>query len=77
MLQVAERLQLVRDQAVLNVSKAKAKRLEYANRGSKVRSFDVGDKVWYRIPGLLCKLLEFILFQGIKVRHHRDQLLTE
>ncbi len=45
---MAERLELMRDCAALNMM----------NRGSKLREFVVGSKVLYRIPGLSCKLAD-------------------
>ncbi len=55
---VAERLELLRDCASLNAAKAKEKRVELMNKGSKMRMFSVGDMVLYRIPGLSCKLAD-------------------
>ncbi len=54
----AERLELLRDCASLNAAKAKEKRVELMNKGSKMRVFSVGDMVLYRIPGLSCKLAD-------------------
>ncbi len=53
---VAERLELLRDCAALNAAKAKEKRVDFMNRGAKLREFSKDEKVLYRIPGLSCKL---------------------
>ncbi len=53
---LAERLSNVRDVAALNITKAREKRESYFNKGSKLREFEVGDRVLYRVPGLTCKL---------------------
>ncbi len=47
---------VVRDVAALNIAKAREKRESYFNKGSKLREFEVGDRVLYRVPGLTCKL---------------------
>ena len=53
---VAERLQILMDYAALNMARNKERRHEQMNKGSKLREFDVDDKVLYRVPGLSCKL---------------------
>ncbi len=53
---LCDRLSLVRDAAMANVSKNKAKRMELANRNKKLREFEVDDRVLYRVPGLASKL---------------------
>ncbi len=53
---VAERLETVRDAAFLRASKTRGGRLAQMNRGAKLRNFQVGDLVLYRIPGLSSKL---------------------
>ncbi len=53
---MAERLENVRDSAALGVAKGKESRLQYLNRGTKMREFKEGDLVLYRVPGRTCKL---------------------
>ncbi len=53
---MAERLELMRECAAVKMLKERKGRMEYANRGSKLREFKRGDKVLYRIPGLNSKL---------------------
>ena len=55
-LKLAEKLDLVRDQAALNTAVARVGRMAYLNKGSMSRSFKVGDRVLYRIPGRASKL---------------------
>ncbi len=53
-----ERLERMRDCAALKMCKGKESRLRYYNKGSKMRAFEVGDLVLYRIPGMSCKLAD-------------------
>ncbi len=53
-----DRLERMRDCAALKMSKGKEVRLRYYNRGSKLREFEVGDMILYRIPGMSCKLAD-------------------
>ncbi len=53
-----DRLERMRDCAALKMSKGKEGRLRYYNRGSKLREFEVGDMILYRIPGMSCKLAD-------------------
>ncbi len=53
-----DRLERMRDCAALKMSKSKEGRMRYYNRGSKVREFEVGELVLYRIPGMSCKLAD-------------------
>ncbi len=53
---MAERLENVRDSAALRMAKGKESRLQYMNRGTKMREFKEGDLVLYRVPGRTCKL---------------------
>ncbi len=53
---MAERLESVRDSAALRMAKGKESRLQYVNKGTKLREFKVGDLVLYRVPGMTCKL---------------------
>ncbi len=55
---MAERLELMRDCAAVKMMKGKESRLMLMNRGTKLREFEVGSKVLYRIPGLNCKLAD-------------------
>ncbi len=54
--QLAERLDMVRDQAALKEAVAKAGRMSYLNQGTKLRSFSVNEQVLYRVPGRTSKL---------------------
>ncbi len=53
---MAERLQLLKDCAALNMAKSKEKRKIQMDKGCKLREFKEGEKVLYRIPGLCSKL---------------------
>ena len=53
---MAERLENVRDSAALRMAKGKESRLQYLNKGTKMREFKEGDLVLYRVPGRTCKL---------------------
>ncbi len=53
---MAERLENVRDSAALGMAKGKESRLQYVNKGTKLREFKEGDLVLYRVPGMTCKL---------------------
>ncbi len=55
---MAERVELLREAAALCTAKAKEDRARRYNKYSKLRSFAVGDKVLYRVPGLCDKLAE-------------------
>ncbi len=57
-MRMAERLERVRDSAALRVSKSRESRMQYLNRGTKLRVFKVGDLVLYRVPGMTCKLAD-------------------
>ncbi len=57
-MRMAERLERVRDSAALRVSKSRESRMQYLNRGTKLREFKVGDLVLYRVPGMTCKLAD-------------------
>ncbi len=54
---IAERLKLMRNCAALKMAKGKESRLALMNKGTKLREFAVGSKV-YCIPGLSCKLAD-------------------
>ena len=53
-----DRLERMRDCAALKMSKGKEGRLKYYNKGSKLREFEEGELVLYRIPGMSCKLAD-------------------
>ncbi len=53
---MAERLENIRDSAALRMAKGKESRLQYLNKGTKLREFKEGDLVLYRVPGMTCKL---------------------
>ncbi len=53
-----DRLERMRDCAALKMAKGKESRLRYCNKGSKLRVFEKGDRVMYRIPGMFCKLAD-------------------
>ncbi len=53
-----DRLERMRDCSALKMSKGKEERLRYYNKGSRMRTFEVGDLVLYRIPGMSCKLAD-------------------
>ncbi len=55
-LRMSERLEGLRDSAALGMAKGKESRLQYLNRGTKLREFREGDHVLYRVPGMTCKL---------------------
>ncbi len=55
-MKMAERLENVRDSAALRMAKGKESRLQYVNKGAKLREFKEGDLVLYRVPGMTCKL---------------------
>ncbi len=55
---MAEKLEKMRDCAVVKMMKGRVSRMEYVNRGSKLRSFEVGERVLYRVPGMQCKLAD-------------------
>lgn len=55
---MAEKVELIRDSMVLKSVKARDLRFGKANKGSRVRSFEVGEKVLYRIPGKHSKLAD-------------------
>ncbi len=55
-MRMAERLEGLRDCAALGLAKGKESRLQYVNRGCKLRTFKEGELVLYRVPGLSCKL---------------------
>ncbi len=57
-MRMAERLERVRDSAALKVSKCRESRMQYLNRGTKLREFKKGDLVLYRVPGMTCKLAD-------------------
>ncbi len=57
-MRMAERLERVRDSAALKVSKSRESRMQYLNRGTKLREFKEGDLVLYRVPGMTCKLAD-------------------
>ncbi len=48
----------MRDCAALKMVKGKEGRLKYYSKGSRMRSFEKGDLVMYRIPGMSCKLAD-------------------
>ncbi len=48
----------MRDCAALKMGKSKESRLRYINRGSKMREFDVGALVLYRVPDMCSKLAD-------------------
>ncbi len=53
---LAERLDMVRDQAALKEAVAKGGRMAYLNKGTKLRKFAKGEQVLYRVPGRTSKL---------------------
>ncbi len=53
-----DRPERMRDCAALRLSKGKEGRMKYYNRGCKIRTFEEGDLVLYRIPGMSCKLAD-------------------
>lgn len=55
---MAERLELMRDCASFKVAKGKESRMSLVNREAKLREFEVGSKVLYRVPGMSCKLAD-------------------
>ncbi len=55
-LRMSERLEGLRDSAALGMAKGKESRLQFLNRGTKLREFREGDHVLYRVPGMTCKL---------------------
>ncbi len=55
-LKMAERLERMRDSAALGMAKGTESRMQYLNRGTKLREFREGDLVLYRVPGMTCKL---------------------
>ncbi len=55
-LRMSERLESLRDSAALGMAKGRESRIQYLNRGTKLRVFDKGDHVLYRVPGMTCKL---------------------
>ncbi len=55
---MAERLELMRDCAALKSAKCKEGRMMYLNKGTKLREFEVGSLVLYRVPGMSCKLAD-------------------
>ncbi len=57
-MRMAERLENVRDSAALRTAKRKTGRMQYVNRGTKLREFKEGDLVLYRVPGMTCKLAD-------------------
>ncbi len=57
-MRMSERLESIRDSAALRVARSKESRMQYANRGMKLREFKKGDLVLYRVPGMTCKLAD-------------------
>ncbi len=55
---MAERLERMRECAAVKMVKSKQSRLNYANRGCKLREFKVGQLVLYRVPGMQSKLAD-------------------
>ncbi len=55
-LRMSERLEAMRDSAALGMAKGKESRMQYLNRGTKLREFKEGDRVLYRVPGMTCKM---------------------
>lgn len=53
---MAERVELLRDETSLKGEKAVRKRKKGFDRRAKLRTFEAGDRVWQRIPGLSHKL---------------------
>ncbi len=53
-----DRLERMRDCAALGMTKGREGRMNYLNRGCKMRTFKEGDLVLYRIPGMSCKLAD-------------------
>ncbi len=53
-----DRLERMRDCAALGMNKGREGRMNYLNRGCKMRTFEEGDLVLYRIPGMSCKLAD-------------------
>ncbi len=57
-MRMAERLVRVRDSAALRMSKSRESRMQYLNRGTKLREFKEGDLVLYRVPGMTSTLAD-------------------
>ncbi len=57
-MRMSERLESIRDSAALRVARSKESRMQYANRGTKLREFKKVDLVLYRVPGMTCKLAD-------------------
>ncbi len=55
---MAERLDLMRDSAVLNMAVAKVRRKVYLDKGTKLRVFEKDELVLYRVPGRSSKLAD-------------------
>ncbi len=55
---LAERLERMREVAVVRTMKSKKSRVEYANRGSRLRAFGAGQLVLCRVPGMSSKLAD-------------------
>ncbi len=55
---MAERLERMRECAAVKMMKGKQGRLDYVNRGSKLREFEEGQLVLYRVPGMQSKLAD-------------------
>ncbi len=56
--QLADRLQLLREEAALGTAHAIERRKTQHDKGTKLREFQVGEKVKYRILGMLSSLSE-------------------
>ncbi len=57
-MKMAERMDIMRDCAALKMAKGRESRMRYLNKGSKLREFEDGSLVLYRVPGLSCKLAD-------------------
>ncbi len=57
-LRMSERLEAMRDCAALGLAKGKESRMQYLNRGTRLREFKEGEKVLYRVPGMSCKMAD-------------------
>ncbi len=55
---IADRLQLIREEAALAAEKTVERRKELYDKNSKLRELEVGERVRYRIPGMHSALSE-------------------